>query len=182
MFDPSRPFFQESSPLRVNGWKTYSPADPQYAASSMTLLQLASYLGILTRVEKLLAVKKRGKISNLVHRRDEDCTNSLTCAARRGHDEIVRLLLDRGANINARGRFSMTALQEAASEGNKAVVQLLLARGADVNAGSSTALHKAARGGHKEVMRLLLDHGANIHARDGFGKHYIRQRVGGLRL
>ena len=51
-------------------------------------------------------------------------------AAVGGHDAIVSILLDRGANIDAVDGFKRTALIWAAKEGHEKVVALLLDRGA----------------------------------------------------
>jgi ankyrin repeat protein len=47
---------------------------------------------------------------------------------------VVRLLLDRGANVNAQGGRYGSALQAALYGGHESVVRLLVERGADVNA------------------------------------------------
>jgi ankyrin repeat protein len=74
---------------------------------------------------------------------------------------VMEWLLDRGADVNAKGEhYYGNALQAASYEGQKAVVRLLLDRGADVNAqggdyGNSlcaTSVH-----GHDTVVRLLQD-------------------------
>ena len=46
----------------------------------------------------------------------------------------MRLLLDKGANINAQGGRYSNALYAASSEGYEAIVRLLLDNGADINA------------------------------------------------
>jgi ankyrin repeat protein len=46
----------------------------------------------------------------------------------------VKLLLDKGADVNAQGGYYGNALQAASSDGHEAVVKLLLNKGADVNA------------------------------------------------
>ena len=64
----------------------------------------------------------------------------LGCAAKNGRTDAVKLLLDRGADINKRwggyrfGFWNPTPLILAASEGRTETVRLLLNRGADVNA------------------------------------------------
>lgn len=88
--------------------------------------------------------------------------------------EIVELLLDSGARINARGNTCYgTALQAAAVHAPADVVRLLLERGAEVN-GSKQALYGSAlqaacarRQGDPSVVRLLLEHGADALARGG---------------
>ncbi|KAJ5701286.1 proteasome regulatory particle subunit [Penicillium malachiteum] len=95
----------------------------------------------------------------------------LIWATQIGEADLVSLVLDKGADVNAvpakgSGR---TAIQAAAEGGHKEVVQLLLDEGADINAGLAfysgrTAIQAAAGGGHKEVVQLLLDERADINA------------------
>lgn len=61
--------------------------------------------------------------------------NALQAAAtERGNEATDRLLLDRGADINAHGGFYGNALQAAATKsGNEATVRIFLDSGADVN-------------------------------------------------
>lgn len=77
--------------------------------------------------------------------------------------EIVRLLLDHGANVNQPSRYK-TALMHAASEGHQEAVSLLLARGAQVNVQTDegTAVMMAVTGGHSEIVKLLLAAGADV--------------------
>ena len=77
--------------------------------------------------------------------------------------EVVRLLVDKGANVNPATR-SNTPLMHAASEGNDEVIKFLLARGAQVNilTDDGTPLMRAVIGGHTEAMKLLLAAGADV--------------------
>jgi ankyrin repeat protein len=75
-----------------------------------------------------------------------------------GHETVVRLLLEKGADVKAKTSSGWTALHLAARGGHEAVVRLLLEKGADAKAKTSsgwTALHLAARVGHEVVVRLL---------------------------
>ena len=85
------------------------------------------------------------------------------------HVELIKLLLENGADVNAKGEYDETALHWAASGGHLNVVRLLLQNGADVNAEGydGTALQQAASGGHLEVVILLLDNGADVKADHG---------------
>ncbi|PWO15022.1 hypothetical protein PtrARCrB10_12117, partial [Pyrenophora tritici-repentis] len=50
------------------------------------------------------------------------------------HEAIVKLLLNKGADVNAQGGEYGNALQAASAGGHEAIVKLLLDKGAGVNA------------------------------------------------
>jgi ankyrin repeat protein len=80
-----------------------------------------------------------------------------------GHEAVVRLLLEKGAEVNAKGGPYGTALQAASYSGHEAVVRLLLEKGAEVNAKGGyygNALKAASDRGYQAVIRLLLEKGA----------------------
>jgi ankyrin repeat protein len=86
--------------------------------------------------------------------------------------QIARLLLDNGADINARDQERRTVLHGAASRGELWAVDLLLSRRAaidPVDAIGVTPLYLAVKEGHAAVAARLLDKGADVHgrARDG---------------
>ncbi|KAL6720990.1 hypothetical protein ACLMJK_000090 [Lecanora helva] len=87
-------------------------------------------------------------------------------------ENLVKLLLEKGAKNNCEGGPLFTALHEAARNGYKEGVRLLLEKGVDVNAtwAGETALHVAARRVHEEVVQLLLQYGADSKAMDLFGR------------
>jgi len=89
------------------------------------------------------------------------------------HDEAkVRLLLDHGANINARTIDGRTLVYQAASMANAVpVLRLLLDKGADPNAKTLTGMTPlmAAARGNIEAMRLLIDRKADVNAKNGAG-------------
>ena len=90
----------------------------------------------------------------------------LTMAAAHGDLEIVKILVDKRALIDAANDEGFTALQKAAENGHKDVTEYLLNCGADIdhrsNAGG-TALTIAANNTETECVRLLIERGANIH-------------------
>jgi serine/threonine protein kinase len=98
---------------------------------------------------------------------------ALINAASRGHDQISRKLLSKGADVNARDRGGSTALMEAARGDHKETTKVLLEGGADVNLkddDGQTALMRAAARGHTEVVRMLLNLGAKTDVRDKLGR------------
>lgn len=80
----------------------------------------------------------------------------------------VKLLLEKGADVNAQGGYFGNALQAASYIGSKEVVRLLLAKGADVNAQGGNygnALTTATYvPDNDEVIHSLLECGADVNA------------------
>ena len=76
-----------------------------------------------------------------------------------GHKEIAELLIDKGADVNAKSKRGEIPLHLAAQGGHKEIAELLIDKGADVYAKDKyewTPLHLAAQGGHKEIAELLI--------------------------
>jgi len=72
---------------------------------------------------------------------------------------VVKLLLDKGANVEARDKFKITPLNLAASFNTPAVVELLLDNGANIDTGMFGTLRSAAISGDPVIVALLLDRG-----------------------
>jgi len=95
----------------------------------------------------------------------------LHLAAFFGWPELAAVLIDRGADIEARSTnpSGNTPLHAAAAGGHVGVVKLLLERGANVNArqqgGGWTPLHSAAQSGNRAMVEELAAHGADLNAR-----------------
>ncbi|KAF4878470.1 Vegetative incompatibility protein HET-E-1 [Colletotrichum siamense] len=116
-----------------------------------------------------LLLDEKASISNMDSGADQ---HALTLAARYGRVEIMRLLLDANADLEAEDVNGETPLTMAASKGHDGVLQLLIDRKANIEAtgrNGSTPLAVAAYEGHVRISRLLLDHGANANARDDDG-------------
>lgn len=91
-----------------------------------------------------------------------------------GQTDAARLLLDRGAEVDAPGRGWMTGtpLHSAASANHAGIARILVAAGADPNArqsGGWTPLHSAAQNGNAQIVALLLEHGADPTATNDEG-------------
>jgi len=101
--------------------------------------------------------------------------SALHLAAFSGVPAAVKLLLDAGADINARARskFKNTPLQFALLSGQLATAKLLLERGADPlvrQARGITPLHEAAFIGRRDLVDLLLGAGAELNSRADDGR------------
>lgn len=103
---------------------------------------------------------------------------ALRDAAAMSNNDVVRVFLDEGADVNLTNRFGGTALMEAAigpvrgtiaqrwkaeAGGRLATVQTLIDAGADINAKDmfgKTALMHAKKARHDKVVQLLIEAGA----------------------
>lgn len=108
--------------------------------------------------------------ANKEHRNVSDYT-PLSLAASGGYVNIIKLLLNHGAEINSRtgSKLGISPLMLAAMNGHTAAVKLLLDMGSDINAqietNRNTALTLACFQGRHEVVSLLLDRKANVEHR-----------------
>jgi ankyrin repeat protein len=104
---------------------------------------------------------------------DLDCPDNpgetlLQAAMRYNRTEAVRLLVEKGADVNAKGTGGWAALHMAVKRGDEAAVRLLVELGADINATDAsgwTVLYIAVKRGDKAVARLLVELGADVNAK-----------------
>ncbi len=93
-------------------------------------------------------------------------------ASSHGNIEAVRLLIERGACVNAKDSYGITPLHCATCKGQIDIVRLLIERGACVNAKNvhgTRPLHYAAMYGYTNIVRLLIENGESIIEKDNDG-------------
>ncbi|KAI3390535.1 hypothetical protein diail_9273 [Diaporthe ilicicola] len=116
-------------------------------------------------------------------------------ASRNGQDEIVRILIEQHADVNAtvpedleddildmrariHGHRRATALHFAAEEGHEIVTEMLLAANASLDIrdfDGLNPLHIAAKGGRDKIVRKLLEKGAGVDKEAGNEKYLDRR-------
>lgn len=112
---------------------------------------------------------------DFLNRRDRELRTALMCAVLGAKNDTIRLLVQCGADVTARGPGGMTALHLAAKTGNFAAAQILLDAhrratsvhrfGLFVNAvddGGWTTIVWAAEIGHAEMVEFLVQCGADL--------------------
>ncbi|XP_014316121.1 ankyrin repeat domain-containing protein 17 isoform X7 [Myotis lucifugus] len=142
-----------------------SDINAQIETNRNTALTLACFQG-RTEVVSLLLDRK----ANVEHRAKTGLT-PLMEAASGGYAEVGRVLLDKGADVNAPPVPSSrdTALTIAADKGHYKFCELLIGRGAHIdvrNKKGNTPLWLAANGGHLDVVQLLVQASADVDAAD----------------
>jgi hypothetical protein len=138
------------------------------ALSAEEPLVIAASANDLPTVRKLIAagvdVNIRDKIVD---------STALDEAVNYGNREMVRALLDAGAEINARSSRRQTALMRLDDDATEKLVWDLVAAGAKINLRDEdrdTALILAARYAKPEVLRALLNAGAKVNAKNKEGE------------
>jgi len=131
-------------------------------------LTLACWKGHTKVVELLL---HRG--SDIEHRNKAGCT-PLMLAAREGHYDTTKLLLETNAHVNVpSGSNDDTPLTLSCWKGHSTVVELLIEHKSDVDHQTKTGctpLMEATREGHKKDAEILLNHGADVELPDNYGQ------------
>uniref|UniRef100_A0A8C2YKD0 Cortactin-binding protein 2 n=1 Tax=Chinchilla lanigera TaxID=34839 RepID=A0A8C2YKD0_CHILA len=168
-----RPGASDSLLVTASGWSpSLTPllmsGGPAPLAGRPPLLQQAAAQGNVTLLSMLLS--EEGLDTNYSC---EDGHSALYSAAKNGHTDCVRLLLNAEAEVNAADKNGFTPLCAAAAQGHFECVELLIAYDANINhaaAGGQTPLYLACKNGNKECIKLLLEAGTDrsVKTRDGW--------------
>jgi ankyrin repeat protein len=96
---------------------------------------------------------------------DFDCGPPILEAAANGHTDVIRLLLENGANINQDGKYYQNALYVASRNGQEAAVWMLIEAGACVNnEDGMIPIQVASENGHKGIVEMLIQAGADVNS------------------
>lgn len=94
----------------------------------------------------------------------------LLAASLKGHDDIVKFLIQKGVDVNQCNEDNESSLYTASQEGHHEVVKYLVENGADVNQCNNydmSPLYEASSGGHYGVVQYLVQNGVDVN---GCGK------------
>ncbi len=153
-----------------------SPAVSGYTATARRGAAASSGFGY-KQLPPLLAAIDKGDIEEIMRLMEDSATYNkrnaifnnidtpLVYAVSKNKEEVVKVLLWFGVDINAPSRYGHTPLTAAVEAGNKNLVELLLAEGAHVNIvgkNRMTPLMIGATRGNKEIVKLLLSYNADV--------------------
>jgi ankyrin repeat protein len=122
-----------------------------------------------------------GEGHQYINEKDKQGKTALQHAIARHQLDVVRWLLDHGADKEVKDEDGLAPLHWAVKQGHTAAVALLLDRGVNIEAKNnrvSTPLHFAAQGGHTDTVKLLLGRDADIEAKNNSGStplHFAAQ-------
>jgi ankyrin repeat protein len=128
-------------------------------------------VGNLEKVKELIDSNPQ-----LVNSQDSLGRTPLHWACRGVHFEVVKYLVDNGANVNARDNNGVMPLHSLASRSHFEACKYLIAKGSLIDVKDNegaTPFYDAALGGNKELLQYLLDNGANkvdLELRNAYGR------------
>ena len=143
----------------------------KYQDSGDTLLHCAARLGHLSTVEYLLSYTPSG-----VDCKNNDDKTALHEAAQFSQPAVVRLLLEKGAQINALKRADWTPLMLACTKKCLETVRVLVENGGLINYCNKdgwTCMHLAAREGSGAIFGLLVEKGGDCGVRTNNGRSVL---------
>jgi ankyrin repeat protein len=157
----------------VIGSTPSNSSSPHTTTPRSRVPRLAALIAAISRPNKsLLAATRENNPSKVreilndqrkvVWLEDKSLSSALLNAAYQGHELIVQLLLENGANVNTTDGDS--ALARASQNGHQQIIWLLLEKGADINSvDRDYLLLDASQSGQEQIVRLLLEKGADAN-------------------
>lgn len=123
-----------------------------------------------------LATMISAKTIDINHRLYPTRSTLLHSASWRGSLKCVKVLINAGADVNAKDWYDLTPLHCACTESSLACAKVLVEANANVNAPSNsgrTSLHYACKTSHRDgadIVQLLLEAGADATIKDNGGQ------------
>ncbi len=142
----------------------------------------AAKAGDLEKIKSILETDK-----TRLEAQDKVGYMALNWAAMRAQWDVVKYLIEIGANVNTFGLDGNTPLHSAANHNNVAIIGLLIKNGSVVdkkNKWGNTPLHIACRAGNNKVSKILIFQGAGVNAasNEGWTPLHYAQKSGHTKL
>ena len=141
-------------------WNLYQQHHPLHYPKTSEALVVAAHLGLDAVVQYLL-----GCSVNVEAKDARYGQTSLSLASQNGHKQIVALLIDHGAIIDAADDNGWMPLAHAVKQEHEEIVKLLIHNGADPNSldeNGSSILYRSVTSTNLTITKFLLENGADI--------------------
>ncbi len=138
-------------------------------------IHTAAAKGDLEKVKALLE-----KEPDSVNQKNQDLETPLILAAKYGHLEIAKLLISKGAGINAQDKNGWAPLHYASRRSSE-MAKYLISKGADINLRSVTGespLFECINMGNRVMAEFLLARGADINIKNNRGETPLHRAAG----
>ncbi|MBX7150367.1 ankyrin repeat domain-containing protein [bacterium] len=162
-FNPQLTVFEAAAIGKIDMVRTSIQANPDfvhaYSHDGFAALHLAAYFGHKEIAKFLLSQGADPKSSS----RNPMQVHPIHSAAAARHLAIVAMLIENGADVNARQHGGYTPLHSAAANGQSDMIELLIQNGADIHARTDdgkSAVMLSLEKKHPEIAGLLRRHGA----------------------
>ena len=100
----------------------------------MNIIATSIYYASLLKFDQILLdlnnIEQAESVNMNVNVQERHCGNALQTTSFKGHDKVMQMLLEKGADVNAQGGLYGNALQAALFGDYDQVVQMLLEKGA----------------------------------------------------
>jgi ankyrin repeat protein len=136
--------------------------------AGLTDIKTAVTNGDLTLVRSMIEGDK-----SLLEFKIDSVFTPLNLASYEGKTDIVKYLLEKGADVGTKDKEGSTPLQNAAAKGHFEIVKLLVEKGSDVNYKDDndvTPLHFGCMSGNLDIVKYLVAKGADLNAASKIGR------------
>ncbi len=117
---------------------------------------------VISNINSTIDALNKG--ANINYQDKKNGNTALMYASLKGYEDMVKFLLDKGANVNIQNNVGDTALSFAVLKGYEDIVKLLLDSGVNVNIQNNdgdTVLLFAVDNGQLPIVKILLEYSAN---------------------
>jgi len=153
--------------------------DATYSAGEHNALSIAA---LTHRPDVVALLLRKGTILNILVTQYEEAP--LHVAAREGDFDIVKQLVQAGADVDIKDANERTAVEYAAHQNHKPIVAFLISKKATITGANKwgiTPFTSAAYAGHSDIVKLFLDNGLRINSRDRNGHTMLTAAASGGR-
>ena len=188
----SSPFLKTASLLLSSERKSYEELKEDNKKLSDVVMKMHDPKTSLFKAAKegifILAKSSIEKDKTIVNSVDSNQYTPIMYACEEGHDNIVSLLIDNGADIEAKGIYETRPLHRACANGRTSICSTLMQAGADIEAPDEDGerpIHYAVSRNNIETVNLLIANRCDVNARNArilfisfklIKKHHLRKQ------